>query len=151
MSDPQGRDAIIQFANHCRAVASSAKQRPVTVARLELADGNTFQGTSSFEREGRVVHPVVQEAYDEVPRYDRSTFHLKCVETDAMSQALFAWESGTGQKITTPQAAREVLKGAKIQTAKLRSEADQEHGANQPPCSSCKWPLAIFEIEHVEG
>lgn len=149
MSTPQGRDEIQKFADQCRDQANSASTRPGTVARLVLADGNTFLGTSSFEREGRKVHPIVAEAYNDVPRHNRSVFHLKCAETDAISTALFDAENQQGRSITRHEAT-EILQGAMIQTAKVRGTNDPQHGVPHPPCSSCRWVLDILGIKYAE-
>jgi hypothetical protein len=146
------RIAIEALANRCRAEAESARRRPGTVARLVLAGGREHEGTSSFVPRGGKLHPVIERIYNEdVPKHLKSAFHLKCAETDVMSQALFFVEEKTGCKIETLAQAKAVLDGATIETAKVRSAGDVEHGSAEKPCSSCVWPLAVFNITYVAG
>ena len=112
-----------------------------------MCNGLKFYGRSK----GRLIHPIIEKAYDSIPTDERSPYHKKCADTDAMSQVLFQYEKLTGCKVTTFFEAQQIFQGAKIRTAKSRPAHNPMAGQPEKPCESCEPVLrTFFGIEHIE-
>ncbi|TQV86343.1 SpvB/TcaC N-terminal domain-containing protein [Aliikangiella coralliicola] len=93
------------------------------------------------------VHPVVKDAYGNVPEDMRTGAHGNCAEAACLTKILNDVEKATGKKIKTKEQARAVLKGAK---SDIR-ETSARKGVGKPKeaCGSCKPPLEDFGVEDV--
>jgi RHS repeat-associated protein len=137
------RAAVEALADSYRGLPSN--QRPSTVALLETSSG-AFVGRSGFTGQ---PHPVVQQVLDSMPLAQRASWHGRCAEVDAISQALLVVEARTGQPITTIQQAQQAISGSTIQTARVRSATSPnaaQHGTAIPPCDSCQPLLDVLGI-----
>ena len=76
-------------------------------------------------------HPVVEAIYDKVPAEERSKFHAKCAEADALSK--IAHENN----VNSEDELKNLVKG---KTSEVTRVADGEH---LPPCESCSVVLKI--------
>jgi hypothetical protein len=145
---PANPRAMIQaLAEAYRGLPSA--QRPGTVALLETSAGS-FVGRSGFVHS---VHPVVQQILDSIPQNQRAIWHGRCAEVDAISQALRAIETRTGQSITTIEQARQILSGSRIRTAIIRSAISNKaalHGTSKPPCQSCQFLLDSLGLQYTD-
>tara|TARA_R110002095_G_scaffold97122_2_gene85028 strand:+ start:11493 stop:14312 length:2820 start_codon:yes stop_codon:yes gene_type:complete len=139
------RVEIENLANKCRLESP----RPRTVAKLTLKGGKEFDGRSGFQGRGEELHPVIESAYNDfVPSTSQSIYHKHCAEANAMSKALYSIEKITGVEITSYSQANAILKGATVETASVRSVNHPKHGLTNDPCSSCRWPLDVFDIKY---
>ena len=64
-----------------------------------------------------------------------------------MPKALYAITDITGVEITSYSQANAILKGATIQTAKVRGPKNPDHGLSIDACSSCQWVLDVFNMK----
>lgn len=98
----------------------------------------TVAGTfgASSKAGGKGAHPPVVEAiYDKVPAEERSKFHAKCAEADALSK--IAHENN----VNSEDELKNLVKG---KTSEVTRVADGEH---LPPCESCSVVLKILGIK----
>lgn len=80
-------------------------------------------------------HPVVEAIYDKVPAEERSKFHAKCAEADALSKIAHENNVNSEDELKT------LVKG---KTSEVTRVADGEH---LPPCESCSVVLKILGIK----
>ena len=80
-------------------------------------------------------HPVVEAIYDKVPAEERSKFHAKCAEADALSK--IAHENN----VNSEDELKNLVKG---KTSEVTRVVDGEH---LPPCESCSVVLKILGIK----
>lgn len=117
------------------ALALSSRQRPGTVATLVTRGfgDSAFRSTSGAKE---ALHPRLVEALDRIPADDRSPFHGKCAEINAVDDAL---------------SAKARLKDSVMRTMKVRPSSHPEHGASHGPCASCARVLEDFGIHWFHG
>lgn len=125
---PVSRTAVEGLADSYRGQLNS--EGPRTVARLETPAG-AFNGRSGYSGG---PHTVAQQLVDAKP----ARFSGACAECDAVSQALRAAETRTGQPITTVEQAHQALSGSSVQTARVRGPNSTAHGTPMPPCETCQ-------------
>jgi RHS repeat-associated protein len=127
------RTAIEALADTFRGLSNSL--RPAAVARLVLRSGNPISGRSTS---GSPIHEVITEFYANRPAHPN---RLQCAEIDAISQALRAQETATGNRVTTLAQARAALQGSRMQTARVRLATGNpdrvaQHGTSIAPCEN---------------
>lgn len=133
-----GRQAERLVTTHLDDVAAlnlSNRARPGTVAALKTRNVrvNTFTGASKAPRVE--LHPRLQAALDRVPLAERSKFHGKCAEINALDHAL----KGSAR-----------VDDSVIQTRRVRKVGDPIHGSPHRPCESCGAVLRDLGIRYRE-
>lgn len=128
-SAPLSQDAeLISTARTAADAAQAGGKTSGAATAFRSPDGKVYTGVSGS---GVSPGPATQEALDSVPANQRSPFHAKCSECNAVSSA---------------ENAGSPVRGGRAATVNIRKAGHPMHGAPKPPCSTCEFVMNALKI-----